>query len=429
MAQLGTPDLEPPTRNSARRLGQSARLAAFVACAAMGAALGGCKSSGSESGQVEHCSVDTDCSGGKICGATAGQAVVYCPVTNCTYSDTCASGQVCAPTAEVKSWSSLSYPGCLNVTSICTESCQTAGCPSGHGCQSSGICRLLKCDETDALACPSTFKCDPTLSAVEPSLGAGSITTDDLQAVSRGCIHKRCNETGGFVCRDLWTCQPSTSTDASGCVPIPCTTSGHCSDDVNFICKPTSTKSRPSGTDPQGCVRRNCEEGLACHNLVGSVDVAYCDFSGPMAYPDGCASKPCLDSNGTCNTGYTCEAVSAATDARGCRPPRCYSQGCPSGMYCSPLQSNADANGCIPQSGVGGATGTGGASSTGIAGTSGNGSGGTTKGSVAGASGVNAGGTSGVGTSFSSGGSATGTSRTIGAAGSSTTVLGICVDP
>jgi hypothetical protein len=472
MAQLGTPGLAPTTRNSSRKLGQTARLAAFGACVTIGAALGGCKSSGSDSGQVEHCSVDTDCSGGKICGAlaTAGQAVAYCPLTNCTSSAGCGSGQVCAPMAEIKNLPSTSYPGCASVTSICTDSCQTAGCPSGHGCQSSGLCRLLKCNETDALACPSTFKCDPTLSAVEPSLGAGSITTDDLQAVLRGCIHKRCNETGGFVCRDLWTCQPSTSTDASGCVPIPCTTSGHCSDDISFICKPTSTKSRPSGTDPQGCVRRNCEEGLACHNLVGSVDVAYCDFSGPMAYSDGCASKLCLDSNGTCSTGYTCEAVSASTDARGCRPPACFSQNCPSGMVCSPFQSNADVNGCIPQAGVGGATGTGGASSTGIARTGGNGFGGATNGGVAGSSGVNAGGTGagtggmsatrvagsssigtggagstgiagaggngsggatkgGAGAGLGSGGSSTGSSSTIGAAGSSTTVLGICVDP
>ena len=371
MAHLGTTILVPSTSKPVP-LGSNRRrpIALFIALAAS-VANGSCGTSESQSTTVTHCNVDADCATGKVCKATQtpaphAQIAMPCPLTGCSASASCSTSQVCTPLAGVPN---ISVPSICTMlgspASICAVPCQTGGCSSGFACQSDGTCRLLTCAEPGGTACPDYWKCDPTRAATEPTTIQGSATSDGYAPIKYGCVRKRCNESGGFVCRDAWACDPSTATDASGCVPVPCTISGHCSDDSLLICKPTSTKPRPSGTDLQGCVRRNCEEGLTCTAFVGSVDVGYCDFNGPMVYDDGCASKRCLDSGGVCNTGYTCEQPSSATDARGCRAPKCYSSECPSGRYCSPTLPGADADGCVASSTTGGASNAGGSSNTG----------------------------------------------------------------
>lgn len=343
----------------------------------------GCAGQDSDSSgaSVQRCRADSECGTGQVCkkASTSGSRALHvapCPYTTCATSASCGPGSVCVPATQVPGFTAPSF--CVGFgASICATSCQTAGCPSGYQCQSDGTCRVLKCNEPGALECPGAFDCDPARAAAEPVVVAGSITADDRAANARGCARKLCNVTGGFVCRELWACDPTTSTDGSGCVPIPCTTAGRCSDDTYYICKPTSSHSRYEGTDAQGCVQRNCEEGLACQSFVNGVDVGYCNFAGPLATQSGCAQKPCLESGGACLPGYKCQAISSETDARGCVTPKCYISRalCASGTTCNPVSPLADDNGCVMEpNGQGGAGGTG--ASSGGAGASGASSGG-----------------------------------------------------
>ena len=347
---------------------------------------------------IQHCTLDSDCANGQMCKTigTSGahtQVAMPCSMTACTSSSTCPSGLVCMQSYQI---ASLGYM--CQGPMFCAPPCQSAGCKTGYGCQTDGSCRLLMCNEAGGQACPSTFTCDPAKAVNEPLYAQGSSVSEDGSAVARGCIHKRCNESGGFVCLDHWSCQPNTSTSGSGCVAIPCTTSGHCSDDYNYICTPTSTNTRMSGSDPQGCVSRNCEEGLACQNTVSGIVIGYCDFNGPLADSSGCAAKKCLDSNGLCWPGFICEQVSASTDARGCRVAACVNNSalCTNGKLCGPAMPGADANGCYQAS-----TGTGGSNSVGGSITGGTSSSGTTTATGAGGS---DGGVGNIGTATLSGG-------------------------
>ncbi len=339
----------------------SSRLLVVIGALVVGFGAESCASSSNSASSTssQHCTLDSDCAAGQLCKSigTPGphtQVAMPCSMTACSSSSTCPSGQVCMLSNQI-----VSVGFMCSGAMYCAPACQTASCKTGYGCQTDGTCRLLMCNEAGGQACPSAFTCDPAKAVNEPLDAQGSSVSNDTYAVARGCIHKRCNESGGFVCQDHWSCQPSTSTSGSGCVPIPCATSGHCSDDAYFICTPTSTKTRMSGSDPQGCVYRNCEEGLVCQNTVNGIVIGYCDFNGPLADSSGCAAKKCLDSNGLCWPGSTCEQVSTSTDARGCRVAACLNNAalCTNGKLCGPSMPGADANGCYQVS-----TGSGGSS-------------------------------------------------------------------
>lgn len=201
----------------------------------------------------------------------------------------------------------------------CVEACQTAGCAEGFVCAKEGDCRFTKCDEIDAPPCPDGWRCDPT-AAETNDIGAHSDPNDSTR-LARGCARNPCGEENGAYCADLWRCDPEQASVSSGCVPLPCSDTGHCSSDAAFICTPTNTAAREAGTDPHGCVHRNCSEGA------------------PL-----------------CNADQLC-------DEGVCRPRTCAERECAAGSVCMDMASGST---CVfPAPSTGGTSGNGGASSTG----------------------------------------------------------------
>src|ERR1051325_1475962 len=141
-------------------------------------------------------------------------------------------------------------------------------------------------------------------------LPAGDVPSqaDAAREKQRGCIAKQCDEDGGFTCRSTWRCAPDEAMpdEASGCVPIPCSESGHCSSDDIFICEPPGDAKRPPGMDVNGCVVRNCEEGYTCQYTTDGTNHAYCDVSSPEADGYGCVIRSCEEDPG-CPTSYVCD--------------------------------------------------------------------------------------------------------------------------
>jgi hypothetical protein len=275
-----------------------------------------------------------------------------------------------------------------------------------------------------------------------PPLPAGSSiadATDAARETARGCVRKLCDEDGGFVCRDLWSCDPPNAMqETSGCTPDPCAETGQCVSDY-YICKPTSTGPRPADKDVHGCVARNCEEGYECIYMPeGTTNYAHCDVGAAGADTYGCVITPCDELPG-CRTGYLCDPGAQSADPRGCRYARCDEDGgsaCPQGYVCDPASTSAGSNGCRSEQVSSGGTGGGGTGGAGVGGSAAGGSGGGgalggSGGTVARAGSGGSGGTSGA----SSGGSgATAGSGAVGSGGTSGTggaasgeMTGMCV--
>ena len=330
------------------------------------------------------CSGDSTISGGSACNSNVDcpdsqrcqlgltpqshtKMVAPCvPVQACTSSEQCQGGYVCLPNTQFGS-------GTLCPTMACSPPCQTTGCQPDQVCGTSGLCEFERCDEPGAPACAEHYRCDVAAAAAAPAptLGGSSVTdTDDpRRAALRGCVHKRCDETGGFICRDYWQCEPGSATDASGCVPVPCAaTGGHCSDDSVYICSPTNAGHRPNGADANGCVLRNCGEGVTCTYLRNGVNISYCDVANPASNSDGCVARRCDEEPKACFSTQRCAPSSPFADDVGCRQLTC-EEGttCPLGYVCDVSSPASNAIGCRSELGAG----TGGSTSSGTSGTSG----------------------------------------------------------
>jgi hypothetical protein len=194
---------------------------------------------------------------------------------------------------------------------------------------------------------------------------AVTASVDPARAAKRGCVRKRCDEEGGFTCRERWSCAPDRSgTEASGCVPDPCEESGRCADDTTHVCEATSANPRPAGSDVHGCVVRNCEEGHSCVFMRNGENFSYCDFSAKTADDYGCAVDSCEEHPGVCGTGYVCDPAYREMDRMGCRALGCRDPGgpvCVGGASCVLMCESSPIYRCalpIPgQAGAGGASG------------------------------------------------------------------------
>jgi hypothetical protein len=347
----------------------------FAAFAGLGfALLAGCGSQSSLDAGTS-CKKDSDCASGQTCRLpkSPGQKpqVAYNPcmtLTSCTDSAQCSSGLVCGPYTGLVV---PAFPTCP--ASVCQVPCQTGSCPTDQVCADDGVCRFRACDETGAPSCSEHYRCDPAAAAsvgMYPPTPAGSSVADlasPARETARGCVRKLCDEEGGFVCRELWTCDPPNAMqEPSGCTPDPCAGSGKCESDY-YICKPTSDGPRPADKDVHGCVARNCEEGSACTYMPeGTTNYAHCDVGAESADTFGCVITQCDELPG-CRTGYVCDPGAQAADPRGCRYARCdepSGTACPASYECDPSSPSAGSNGCryvpVSSGGTGGA-GTGGA--------------------------------------------------------------------
>jgi hypothetical protein len=393
----------------------------------------GCGTQRLDSGDQATCHSDAECGADQRCAPIAGpgnqpQVVPPCMVafSYCTESADCSNGEVCWPSGRT----SLPLPGnCFPTGRLCGPPCSVSDlCWTDEVCEASGECRLPPCSEANAVACPAHWRCAPDeaeAGTVQPVAGANEMDSPNYgRDALRGCARIRCDEAGGFTCKDGWVCDPERATDPSGCKALPCAEAGHCSNDASFICEPTSSGSRPMGSDVHGCVPKNCEEGRTCQRLVDGVDVGYCDFEGPFADTFGCASRRCDEPGSLCNSNLICEPGSARADARGCRPMTCAEGVSCGSLVCDPSHASANARGCVAATNTGGM---GGAGASGGGGASGGRAG-------SGAAGQNAqGGSSSAGRTGESGGSgagaAGGSSGTTGSAGKAATEsVGRCVD-
>jgi hypothetical protein len=328
------------------------------------------------------CSTNVDCPDGQLCRRNLTpppqtKVVAPCPMQPCTASTQCQGGYVCVANAQ------FSF-GFQCPAMVCSPPCQTSGCRPDQLCGASGLCEFHRCDEAGAPACAEHYRCDVAAAAAMPATlisGSSVAETDDpTRAAQRGCVRKRCDETGGFACLDNWKCDPASATDASGCVPLPCTDTGHCSNDAVYICKPANTGHRTVGTDANGCVLRNCGEGSECTYLRNGVNLSYCDIANPAGNSNGCVARSCDEEPKACLTYQRCAPSSPFADDVGCRPLNCNEGStCPEGYVCDVTSPASNTSGCRSEIGIGvggsASVGTGGVGGRGT-GTAGRGSGG-----------------------------------------------------
>jgi hypothetical protein len=305
------------------------------------------------------CQFDSQCGPGLSCRmANASQqsqllpSPPRCSYLPCAPDGTCAPGTVCVPTdAALGPSADLGVCG----PSICVESCQTAGCPPDWPCGSNGICELLACDQPLAPDCVTGYRCDPEVArsttALAPLVGSALAETaaPGLEA-ERGCVRKKCDEDGGFVCQAAWLCQPNpTRVGESGCVSVQCSQTGHCTDDVHYLCQPQNDLPRPAGTDEHGCVVRNCSEGYLCGSESPTPYRWDCAPADPHADAAGCIVESCQIQPELCGDGEACDPTSPRANLLGCRTLDCSDSAgprCAAGWSCDHHSAAADADGC-----------------------------------------------------------------------------------
>jgi hypothetical protein len=271
------------------------------------------------------CRTDEDCDSGERCEASTAtsEEAIYgpCPHVSCDLPNTvCPDGTVCRkPYFDV-------MPGVPCGSLLCLPPCDPSDastCEPSELCRADGTCSRLQCDEPGGITCPEHWRCEPAAVASEPfERIVGSTVLDPANAaelLSQGCVRKRCSEEDGYVCRPSYACRESESTEASGCVAVPCEETGHCADDARFICEPTNDYPRTAGTDENGCVWRNCTDGLPC--TVPESPWVHCDPTSPRASDDGCVIVSCEDGN-ACILDWVCDPSSPRADAQGCVVPR-----------------------------------------------------------------------------------------------------------
>jgi hypothetical protein len=340
-------------------------LFAFAAC-----------DSGDPGGAGASCVDDADCADGQHC--ELGQALTRrpmialpCPnmgISNCALDSDCASGEICAP---------ASLDGKSDCGKICKSGCPMVPCASTQTCENAR-CRNLRCDETGGPVCETHWRCDPAAAVNEPAVNVGSREIDSgnaAGAIAAGCVRMRCNEEGGFTCKDFngggWVCDPENTTDGSGCRALSCAEKPGCSNDTAYICEPTSTNPRPADVDPHGCVRRNCEEGVECMIINSQIgeNVGVCDFTSQFADEFGCVPRPC-ETDAECLAFELCDPA-GVSNIWGCRARRCDEGGaCQAGYHCDP--SLTGTNRCVRDSGgSGGSSGSAGATGGGTGGSAG----------------------------------------------------------
>lgn len=327
----------------------------WFAVVALGALVGGGCGGNSEVGAT--CTSDGDCAVDERCDASetnnrplAGNSI--CPYTPCSSRLQCLTGYVCG--------SSEGLPAPCG-PSVCVLHCTTTGCNQGDVCGLDGFCTLVPCDESNGLICPDRWQCAPNTTFVAPPFGPGSDlaaeATSSERARRAGCVPLRCDEEGGYSCRDLYACDPANSEDASGCVPMPCTETGRCSDDMNQICAAEVADLGARTPDAHGCVTIGCGEGYECA-FDGTPWIAEnprsCAPDDPRADPFGCVLRRCDEIDGLCGipaecpTCLVCDPASPRADELGCRPPTCEDTGCSIEFVCEPSNQYADENGCVP---------------------------------------------------------------------------------
>jgi hypothetical protein len=327
-------------------------LVLLIATFAFGAGCETAKDTGKGDSAEQSCVSDIDCLEDELCvlppaPTTTARIMAMCRYAPCGPAGECGDGLVCItppPNSQTPGWG-----GCPSL--VCAPPCSVTGCLGDLICKASGACGVPLCTDPGAAACPEHWRCDPAAAGQESSGSVGSIFSDlePPDAHRRGCARKKCDEEGGFTCAEFWECDPSAATDPTGCVPLPCTTTGHCEWD-DHICEPTSNAQRPStGTDYFGCVPKNCEEGFECG--AGDVPSAWsCDPSAPEADTYGCVLRKCVDGH-PCGEGFVCDQSRWSYRPSGCRPKDCRDgEACPAGFVCRPEEATPD--GCAPDPGV-----------------------------------------------------------------------------
>jgi len=264
-----------------------------LALAASIAAVLGCQPSAYD--EEVLCRADADCAPNERCSpwpsdekAQALPTPPPCYDMDCVDDAVCGVDRVCWPPGRGEYPNDP--PGCSTgsiPTYTCGPQCPDTACTREEVCLENGHCRLPACDQPNATACPAGWRCDPAAAlALTPAAGFADTQRSHAENADRGCVRLRCDEEGGPECRQDWRCHPESSTDPSGCVPVPCALTGRCVDSINYVCAPDSLRPRPAGIDVHGCVRRLCDEGLACSILE------ICDSSAPHANIYGCVLKP-----------------------------------------------------------------------------------------------------------------------------------------
>jgi hypothetical protein len=201
-----------------------------------------------------------------------------------------------------------------------------------------------------------------------------TLTEQQNRALEQGCVFLKCDQSGGFDCKDGYRCDPASAQPGStGCAAIPCSEGASCETD-DYLCGPSTTDHAHFSSDPHGCVLRNCDEGYACPASTR------CDLTQPGHR--GCVNIPCDQPGGSCSATTKCNphpeplpsGRANSVDSFGCVAKTCWEDGvaCASGAICDPEDPNSSSIGCAtpppppppppPVAGAGGTTGGTGAS-------------------------------------------------------------------
>ena len=255
---------------------------------------------GDSGGQGEACSVDTNCSGGRVCRSRSGSTAKIC-TTACTSSTTCTTGNTCQAANT-----GMACLGQIGAPDQC-KFCQTGG-----ECNS-GLC--LRDDNGItfcSLPCSSADQCGPNYICQQPEgfCVPTAVCTNQCTSASQCATGYTCN--GG-------TCTPRGDTGD------PCS--------VSFICKSCNVCTRESDSSPFAFCRACCA-GSGAGNRCNTCPNAACGTSSScialttgdagVCLPGTSAPGTCQPCNGTsCAEGLSCVAGRCRASCNPSAPGMC----------------------------------------------------------------------------------------------------------
>lgn len=272
----------------------------------------GCLVSRPEIPQPE-CTVDSECSDGKVCGP-AGKCVDQCKAdADCTSPRTCVSGACKLPTGLCVTSADCTSGDVCGLGNTCSKACTTAA-----NCGANEACIGGACTSLSAGLCALNSDCPSGESCVQGRCAAGCSMNVDCTS-PRTCQSGSCLLPTG-KCVVATDCAMGEVCGVGGACTTACTTAAQC--DANEACIGGACTSLASGAcrfnsecpSPQACVQGRCSE--AC---VTSRD---CPF-GTECQMSFCAPQPpeCLDAT-DCTAMETCspqgDCVRACTSVSDC---------------------------------------------------------------------------------------------------------------
>ncbi len=277
---------------------------------------------GDSGAQGQSCTLDSECTGGRVCRSRQGGTAKIC-TTTCTSSTTCTTGNTCQ-TANTGM-------ACLPQVGV-PDQCKF--CQTGGEC-SSNLCLRFDTGVTFcSLSCSDNAQCGPNYTCQMPE---GFCVPTAMTCTNQCTTATEC--AAGYTCTG-GTCTPRGDTGD------PCT--------VSLICKACNVCTRESATSPLSYCRACCA-GMgaggfcnACPNTTcGSTNscVALSTGASSVCLPGSTAPTTCQNcNNGACADGLLCVAGRCRSPCNPVAPGAC--------LACYSLTNGGGACACADEIGT-----------------------------------------------------------------------------